>query len=189
MIIDVTELMNHRSERINFDYTFDTEHADCEIVDLPDDVRIKDNGIHVVGSAYDTLGRLVFSAHVTAEFSTNCARCLDETTDSIEFDIERTILNGQPDTSFYDRHVGSDNEWDGITDDFLYANESKIIPDYDIVTEISLELPALSLCSPDCPGLCPRCGKKLSDGACDCKEEKYINPNFAILKKLLDNQE
>ena len=35
--IDVTELMNHRSDAIRFDYTFDPRHTDVECVELPPD--------------------------------------------------------------------------------------------------------------------------------------------------------
>ncbi len=33
---------------------------------------------------------------------------------------------------------------------------------------IASELPRKPLCRDDCPGLCPRCGKPLSDGPCLC---------------------
>ena len=189
MTIDITELLNHRISSVDFDYTFDTLHADCELVDLPDDVTIPENGIRVTGNVKDSFGELVFSAHVAAVFATSCARCLEEITDAVEFDIERTILTGQASKPAHDSHLSEDNEWDGITDDVMYMNDARIIPDYEIVSELSLELPTLSLCSPDCPGLCPMCGKRLADGDCGCKEKKEINPKLAILQKLLDNQE
>jgi len=187
MILDVTELLNHRASKIDFDYTFDPSHADCDLVDLPADVSVPENGIRVQGSAFDSLGQLLFSAHVSATYVTSCARCLDEITETAEFDIERTLLVDEPKKNVRDRHLSDDNEWDGITDDVLYVNDARIVPDGEIVSELSLELPTLSLCSPDCPGLCPKCGKKLADGDCGCKEEKYVNPNFAILQKLLEN--
>ena len=58
--------------------------------------------------------------------------------------------------------------------------------DRDVLEELSLELPTYHLCSEDCPGLCPRCGKRL-DGACKCAPEKHIDPRMEIFKKLLDN--
>ena len=189
MTIDITELLNHRKSSLEFDYRFDLSHADCELFDLPDDVTIPENGINVVGTIRDSLGQLLFSAHVTADYVTSCARCLDEINETIEFDIERTILTSQAEKGSHDSHVSDDGEWDGMTDDVLIMNDAHIIPDGEIVTELSLELPTLSLCSPDCPGLCPMCGKKLADGDCGCREKKEINPKLAILQKLLDNQE
>ena len=47
--IDVTELMNHRSDEIKFDYTFDPAHTDVPCVEMPSDVTIEEDGIRVVG--------------------------------------------------------------------------------------------------------------------------------------------
>lgn len=189
MTIDITELLNHRLPRIEFDYFFDPTHAECEQIDLPSDVTVQEGGIHVEGAAFESLGQLLFRAHVTASYTTSCARCLDEISETIEFDVERTIATGQVSPSSRDSHLSDDNEWDGITDDVLYVNDARITPDYEIITELSLELPTLSLCSLDCPGLCQKCGKKLRDGDCGCREKKEINPKMAILQKLLEKQE
>lgn len=187
MKIDVTELMNHRSDRIMFDYTFDPRHTDVECVDMPEDITIPDGGIRVTGSSEDSLGCMKFMAHVTVCYKTACSRCLDEFDAKLEFDVERMILTERLNGD--DTHLSDDDEWDGQTEDFLYVNEACIIPDADIMEELSLALPPFVLCSDDCPGLCPKCGKHLRDGDCGCKDEKEINPKFAILQKLLENQE
>lgn len=38
----------------------------------------------------------------------------------------------------------------------------------DIRDEIVLDYPIKPLCSPDCKGLCIRCGKNLNEGGCNC---------------------
>jgi len=38
----------------------------------------------------------------------------------------------------------------------------------DIRQEILLSYPPTYLCSQDCRGLCPRCGKNLNEGECEC---------------------
>lgn len=186
MRIDVTELMNHRVDSVEFDYTFDLKHTDAACVDLPPDVCIQENGIRVKGTVSDTLGCLMFKSHVTVSYKTACARCLEEIEASLEFDMERMILTERISD---DSHLSDDDEWDGELDDVIYVNDGRVIPDAEIAEEISLELPSFLLCCEDCPGLCPKCGHKLKEGDCGCKEEKEINPKFAILKKLLDNQE
>lgn len=40
--------------------------------------------------------------------------------------------------------------------------------DQDIKEEIILDYPLKPLCSPDCKGLCPKCGKNLNEGVCTC---------------------
>ena len=190
MKLDITELMNHRSYQVDFDYSFDPGKTDAECVELPVDMSICENGIRVTGTVSDNLGIMTFSANVSVEYETVCARCLDELHRSIDFRIERTIVTAGPGSgrSSDRNHINDDGEWDGVTDDILFANESYIIPDADIIEEISLRLPMFSLCSDDCPGLCPKCGKSLKEGPCGCQEEEYVNPQMAILKKLLENK-
>jgi len=38
----------------------------------------------------------------------------------------------------------------------------------DIREEILLDYPIKPLCNPNCEGLCPKCGNKLSEGGCTC---------------------
>jgi uncharacterized metal-binding protein YceD (DUF177 family) len=85
--------------------------------------------------------------------------------------------------------LSGDSEWDGVTDDVLIAGDSRIIPDADVLEMIVLEIPPFALCSDDCPGLCPICGKHLKDGDCGCRAEKQINPKLEILRTLLEDQE
>ncbi len=114
--IDVTELMNHRSDRLNFDYTFDPMHTDVECVEMPADVNIPEDGIRVVGEAYDTLGSMMFKAHVTVNYKTACARCLDPIDALLEFDIERLVITDRSSIGV-DSHLSEDDERDGVTED------------------------------------------------------------------------
>ncbi|MGB9607100.1 MAG: YceD family protein [bacterium] len=47
---------------------------------------------------------------------------------------------------------------------------------------IIIALPVAPLCSPDCKGLCPKCGKDLNEGECDC-EKKKIDPRWQKLSE------
>lgn len=49
--------------------------------------------------------------------------------------------------------------------------------------ELSLALPMAPLCRPDCPGLCPVCGKEQQGGTCGCRP-KQTDPRWAKLAKL-----
>ncbi|MBR4206026.1 MAG: DUF177 domain-containing protein [Clostridia bacterium] len=186
MKLDLSELMSGRASSIRFDYTFDPEHVDLECAALPSDVTIPENGIRVTGDAVDSLGFLKFRAHVSVAYLTQCARCLDEIKEEFDFDMERMILTAPAEEK---NHVNADGEWDGVLDDTLTVNEGRLIPDADIIEEISLGLPPFALCSPDCPGLCPKCGKRRADGDCGCRDEKFVNPKFAVLKSLLKDGE
>ena len=53
--------------------------------------------------------------------------------------------------------------------------------DNNIVTH----LPAKKLCKEDCPGLCPECGRDLSQGECGCRRDNREDDAFCRdLKKL-----
>jgi uncharacterized protein len=61
----------------------------------------------------------------------------------------------------------------------------------DLVVDISglareaviLGLPAQVVCSADCKGLCPRCGKDLNQGPCDCTEDE-VDERWSKLREL-----
>ena len=82
------------------------------------------------------------------------------------------------------------SESDGTDpDELLVIRDSYLEADAAIMEEVALELPIYHLCREDCPGLCPRCGKRLADGDCGCNGKKDVDPRLAILQKLLDNPE
>ena len=51
---------------------------------------------------------------------------------------------------------------------------------------VLLAIPMVTLCNPDCAGLCSQCGHDLNLGACQCEPETDSRLN--ILKTLLQNQ-
>jgi len=177
MRIDLSLLLNGRVKQKDISYSFVPEVTDDGVI-LPDDITLS-APICVEGSICDNNGYMTLRCNVSAEYVTQCARCLDEINTKTEFVFERVVA---VDKKMVDR--------DAIDEDnVLYISDGAIDFDGDIIEELSLELPTYHLCREDCPGLCPKCGKHLSDGDCGCKEEKEIDPRLAILKKLLDNPE
>lgn len=193
MKIDITEILNGRKDRLDFEYNFDENAlADEDYALLPEDVKLLPDGIHVKGYITDNNGYMTLYANVCASYTAVCGRCLDELHRTCEFDMERIIRSGTA-LSGTDTHLNDENEWDGVTEDLLYVSDSSVCPDMDIMETLSLTLPLYHLCSDDCQGLCPICGKKLRDKACTCledeKNKKEIDPRLAKLKKLLENPE
>ncbi|MBQ8642852.1 MAG: DUF177 domain-containing protein [Clostridia bacterium] len=188
MKLDVTQVLNGRLDKMPFSYRFSPETADLpeDAVLLPEEVTIPENGIAVEGEIYSVGGYLRLTAHITADYITPCARCLDPIHETMEFDLERTVRSGEAvQTVEYDE----DDEWDGVLEDVLYLSDSRVCADADILEQIVLELPMVSLCSDDCRGLCPHCGRKIAEG-CGCAEKeaakKTIDPRMAKLQTLLD---
>lgn len=52
-----------------------------------------------------------------------------------------------------------------------------------IAEQIHLAVPLKPLCSEDCPGICPHCGRGAAEGACGCAPPEG-DPRWEALKKL-----
>lgn len=68
---------------------------------------------------------------------------------------------------------------------FILAESENFNLDELVYSDVVLDLPAKYLCSEDCRGLCPKCGKNLNYETCTCKDN-YIDPRLEVLKQLLD---
>lgn len=72
-------------------------------------------------------------------------------------------------------------------EDDSYVYEGDTIDLDRIANEaLLLNLPSKLLCREDCRGLCPKCGKNLNEGDCDCSED-YSDSPFAKLLNLNKN--
>lgn len=49
--------------------------------------------------------------------------------------------------------------------------------------ELLANQPMKNLCKADCKGLCPKCGKNLNEGSCDC-DTFSVDPRLAALESL-----
>lgn len=69
----------------------------------------------------------------------------------------------------------------GFLRDYLYNDGQKSVDiTADLREAVLLQLPAYSLCRPDCRGLCPRCGHRLNDGPCGCRPPEESTPWSAL---------
>ena len=69
-------------------------------------------------------------------------------------------------------------------DDYIEAPDYKLDTDALLRDDILLELPSKFLCKESCKGLCPKCGKNLNEGSCNCDTHE-TDPRLAVLKQLL----
>ena len=68
----------------------------------------------------------------------------------------------------------------------LCGNELDV--DEPLCEELLLGFPSRLLCSEDCEGLCPKCGKPKREGDCGCVL-KEIDPRLAVLKNFFDKDQ
>lgn len=111
-------------------------------------------------------GQLIIRGTIDAKLLLKCSRCLED------FEYE---LN----TSFEEELSRESNN-----EDIIFI-EGDILDMTDIVVNnILLSLPMKFICSENCKGLCPKCGKNINIHECSCEDEN-LDPRLAVLKDLL----
>lgn len=111
-----------------------------------------------------------------------CSRCLEPVVVPVECSFAEQLLYAKDVSLFSHLAVGEVEE-----KYFIYDNDTLDIT--DIIRESILAvLPLKILCNDDCRGLCPKCGKNLNQGQCDCDLHE-VDPRLAILAKLKETTE
>ncbi len=119
-------------------------------------------------------GAVEIAGHVAVTISLRCARCLEEFGCTVEADFARHLVRGKE----KEREKELSPEDMDVT--FFEGDEIELLE--VLFEEVSLEIPTKPLCSEDCLGLCPRCGKDLNRAECKCPPEDRVDPRFAKLK-------
>ena len=122
------------------------------------------------GTVRNVAGVLLLSGEVSTTLHGICDRCADAFTRPVSFPVEAVLVT----------ELTSEENEDEST--FLLEGDCADLEDI-FTTAFVLNMDSKLLCREDCKGLCPRCGKNLNDGPCDCRPE--IDPRFAALKQLL----
>lgn len=118
------------------------------------------------------------SGTVSAAVRLECSRCLAPFTLPLESDVSVTFA--PPAEATGDEHQRE-----------LSGDELEIEPLVQggadlrgvIAEQIHLALPLKPLCSEDCRGICPHCGKEVAAGPCGCPPAG-ADPRWEALKKL-----
>ena len=148
-------------ESISFDYGFDLSGFEAAPGEFPirEPVRVK-------GMAQNRAGVTAISVSAAFTYFTRCDRCLKELAEPMAISFENVLA------------VSVENEED---DDIIVCEDKTLDVDELVITNIILNLPMKHLCSEGCKGLCPKCGKNLNEGDCDC-DKGYVNPAFSQLR-------
>lgn len=115
---------------------------------------------------------IVATGTTDVEVQAVCSRCLREFPFRVSGSIE----------GFYVRHGSEDELPEDQEFEFIEERAVDLLP--AIRSALVLELPFAPVHAEDCPGICPVCGKDLSDGPCGCEPDVSDSP-FARLKELL----
>ncbi|MDO4495586.1 MAG: DUF177 domain-containing protein [Clostridiaceae bacterium] len=164
MILDLEPIFNNEGMVKEFSYELDLSEQELS------GVKPFSTPVRVSGSVGNHTGVVELSAKAEFVLDMNCDRCAKPIKLALTADVFHTLV-----TSLNDE----------ANDELLLINELRFDLDPLVTEDIFLELPSKFLCSEDCKGVCPKCGKDLNTGSCSC--EKEIDPRLAALKQLLDN--
>lgn len=106
----------------------------------------------------------------TVEAELTCNRCLETWTETLEVPFEQVFR--------YSPQDEDDEQW--------IENGAWIDLEPAVHDEVTLSLPLVPVCRPDCRGLCPTCGANLNEDPCDGHPEESDSP-FAALQNLFED--
>ena len=170
MVVDVAPLLRGEVKRMDIDYMLSPEQMDGIIFES--DAR-------VVGKITDSAGYMRLTLKAELVYHGECARCLAPGDVVFSLDFERTVVT---------EGMLTDEQLNELDDEYVVLDGSELDVDLALGEELLLGFPTRLLCSEDCPGLCPYCGRPRKEGDCGCTG-KEIDPRLAVLKNFFDNDD
>ena len=150
-------------------------------LDLADGIRDVTvvGDVCVSGEIVDTAGYMRMILTAEFDYKGECARCLDSVEGRFVTDFVRTVV---------DEGTLSEEQLEEDIDEYAIISDGFLDVDEELREALILDFPRKLLCSEDCPGLCPKCGKPRRFGDCGCPANDP-DPRLAVLKKLFDKNE
>ncbi len=167
MLFDLTLLFSGQAEALPFSFSLDLSETKFHAA-YP-----FSSPVEVCGEARHHAGEYSLQVDLFCELSVACDRCAELTHPQFRFSFTHPVLQPlQPESEDINA---------------LSADASSCLDLAEVArADLLLELPSKFLCSPDCKGLCPQCGKNLNFESCTCKTHS-IDPRLEILKNLIDH--
>lgn len=114
---------------------------------------------------------------ITARAEVECDRCLKQVSVPIETTFDVTYV---PAADYVEGEAAELQEEDLSVSVY---EDGTIDVDELVREQVLLAMPARALCTEDCKGLCPVCGKNRNDHPCEC-EAQEVDPRWKALKDL-----
>ena len=162
MRLNLREIIEIPGGSVPFECELETDRLDFQ------SIAAYNEKPHAEGRVYNEAGVLRLEGEVTADMRCICDRCGEEFESVKVTELDATIVEENPE----------DNP------ELFLLEGDEIDLDEIVSTCFILDMETKFLCSEDCKGLCPTCGKNLNLGPCGCR--KQLDPRFAVLEQLLD---
>jgi len=122
---------------------------------------------------------LVVKGEITFEYAFGCSRCAV----SVERESIVPVVALFTPAQRHRVHL-ADVEIEEGRMDGLFSYEARAFSiEEPFVETVVFSLDPYPLCTPECAGLCPQCGKSLNSQSCNCPEQN-VDPRWAALPKL-----
>jgi uncharacterized protein len=122
------------------------------------------------------------SGTADVEVTAECSRCLEPVEWAETVDLEQ--MYRYPATDARGVHI---DEADDSEDETPEVVDDAIDIEGPLRDAVVLALPIAPLCSPDCRGICPTCGERLSEGEAP-HDHPVTDPRWSALEGLLDDE-
>jgi len=143
-------------------------------IDLGEDLRQADPIEGEVRLSRTNRGLLV-EADLHTSLDSECSRCLREIEVPVDVHLEEEVLPS------LDLTTGAPVDTTPEPDVLRLTDHHELDLETPVREAIQLAEPIAPLCEPDCPGLCPVCGERMSDGL-HAHAETEIDPRLEALK-------
>ena len=165
MLLGLSQIIDRPGASVSFSVSVDLSDL-CYGVSYP-----VSEPVLAEGNVRNTAGVLVMQGSIATTIHGICDRCASEFHRKVEFPIDVVLVT---------KLESEENE-----DEWVFPLEGDSADLDDIVrTVFVLNLDSKLLCKENCKGICPKCGKNLNDGPCNCRKE--LDPRFAALEQLLE---
>jgi uncharacterized protein len=163
MLLDLSKIIEVPGGSVPFSCVLDPSDLEFQ------QVKSYKSAPRAEGVVRNAAGVLELTGSLTAEMVCICDRCGGEYENVKNMELSAVIS-------------GDESETD---DPDVFPLEGDGVDIAEIVrTLFVLDMDTKFLCSPECKGLCPVCGKNLNLGPCGCGKES--DPRMAVLEQLLD---
>ncbi len=155
-------------------------------LDLTEDIR--DDVIRIASPVHASLkiekraSEVLVTGEISGEVKLQCSRCLKNFSVNIKSPVE--VVYHPADA------VGRDENYELQSDELdmgFYRNDT-LDTDELLKEQLLLNVPMKPLCSPECKGICPKCGTDLNAAQCNCGFSE-IDPRLKVLEQLLKRKE
>jgi uncharacterized protein len=123
---------------------------------------------------------ILLRGSVATSLRRTCSRCLDPFVEEVRVELDEEYLPSADPVSGAPRPEPATDEA-ALSIDARHAID--LVP--LLHDELALTEPMHALCRPDCPGLCPGCGRHLDIGTCSCQIDEP-DERLAVLRRLLE---